>query len=267
MRDQPQDLDLPRQAPGIGLRRPTAARIALGRSGTSVSTQDHLAFQLDHACARDAVQMEMDMPSLTEKLRQRQWPVLILQSSAHAIARRTDRRIYLQRPDLGRSLSPESAGMLRAAAAALPPSPEVVFVIADGLSALAVERNAVPLLDALHPLLALHRWGSGSVCLVRDGRVAIGDEIGEVLGAALIVMLIGERPGLSASDSLGLYLTWEPRVGRTDAERNCISNVRPGGLSYAEAAGRLLSQMNRARSLQQSGVELYGGTGLVLPLP
>ena len=147
------------------------------------------------------------------------------------------------------------------AAASCSTRPEVIFVLADGLSALAVERNALPLLRVLQTALPTHGWTSGPVCIVRDGRVAVGDEVGELFGAALTVMLIGERPGLSAADSMGLYLTWAPRIGRTDAERNCISNIRFGGLSHEDAADRLLSLMDRARAAQRSGVELQGGVG------
>lgn len=267
MTDPSTELSLPGDSAYKELRQRTAARVALGRSGSSVRTQDHLAFQLDHASARDAVQMELDTTSLAEKLRERHWPVLLLRSSAGTTDRRTGRGTYLQRPDLGRRLAPESADIVREAAAASTLSIEVVFVVADGLSALAIERNAVPLLEAVRPLLASHRWRSGPVCIVRDGRVAVGDEVGALLGAALTVVLIGERPGLSASDSMGLYLTWAPRVGKTDAERNCISNIRLGGLSHADAAERLLSLMNRARALQRTGRELQGGIGIASSLP
>ncbi len=209
----------------------------------------------------------MDTSSLADQLRERHGPVLLLQSSASATDRKSGRKTYLQRPDLGRRLSRESAATVRRAAAAFTEPPNVIFVIADGLSALAIERNAVPLLDALSSPLASHGWHPGPVCMVRDGRVAVGDEIGELLGASMLVMLIGERPGLSASDSMGLDLTWAPRVGKTDAERNCISNVRHGGLSHTDAAERLLSLMNRARALHRSGVDLGGGAGIASALP
>ncbi len=267
MSDAADELRLPGQEALKELQQLTAARVALGRSGTSLRTQDHLAFQLDHASARDAVQMAIDIPSLAEKLRQRHGSVLLLQSAAGTPGRRTDRRTYLQRPDLGRRLSPESADTVRKAAAALTERPDVVLVVADGLSALAIERNTVPLLDAVQPLLATHQWKLGPLCLVRDGRVALGDEIGELLGATMLVMLIGERPGLSASDSMGLYLTWAPCVGRTDAERNCISNIRLGGLSHADAAERMLALMNKARASQRTGVELQSGSSVTLALP
>ncbi len=267
MSDEAQELGLRGQGVHQELQRLTAARVALGRSGTSVCTRDHLAFQLDHAAARDAVQLELHAPSLADSLRQQPWPVLVLQSSAGAVNPSAGRGTYLQRPDLGRRLTRESADTVRKAAAELTRRPEVVLVIADGLSALAIERNAIPTLKAVQPKLASHGWHCGSVSVVHNGRVAVGDEIGELFGAALTVVLIGERPGLSASDSMSLYLTWAPRVGRTDAERNCISNIRFGGLSHAEAAEHLLALMNRARALQRSGLELQSEPGIVPSLP
>jgi ethanolamine ammonia-lyase small subunit len=160
-----------------------------------------------------------------------------------------ERRAYLRRPDLGRRLATASAEELRKIQA----TADVLFVIADGLSALAVERHALPLLAATVPLMT---GTIGPVCVVSQGRVAVGDEIGELLQARVVVMLIGERPGLSAADSLGVYITWAPRVGRTDAERNCISNIRSGGLSYAEAAQRIAMNIDGARRLGASGVAL-----------
>ena len=262
MSEEPHDELLPGPDALTDLRGLTAARVAMGRSGTSVRTQEHLAFQLDHAAARDAVGMEMDVATLTESLLRLGLQALHLQSFAAANTGGEGRRTYLQRPDLGRRLSRESAEKVRVAAAGCSTRPEVIFVLADGLSALAVERNALPLLRALQPALPTHGWTSGPVCIVRDGRVAVGDEVGELFGAALTVMLIGERPGLSAADSMGLYLTWTPRIGRTDAERNCISNVRFGGISHDDAARRLLSLMDSARAAQRSGVELQGGAGM-----
>ena len=267
MSDLSEELAFPGRQAHKELGQLTAARVALGRSGTSISTRDHLAFQLDHASARDAVQMHLDTASLAEKLRANYGPALILQSSAVTTSRQVDRKVYLQRPDLGRRLFPEASETLRKAAATFTVKPEVVFVLADGLSALAIERNAVPLLDAAQPLLARDGWGTGPVCIVREGRVAVGDEVGESLRASIVVVLIGERPGLSAADSMGLYVTWAPRIGRIDAERNCISNIRAGGLSHAEAAERLLSLINRARAQQRSGVQLQSGPNTPLPPP
>ncbi len=207
------------------LRSYTPARIGLQRTGVSLGTRPLLDFQLAHARARDAVRAAIDVRMLCDELRRSGLPALALESRAR------DRATYLRRPDLGRSLSKESAKLLS------PGEYDVVFVIADGLSALAVERHALRLLREVLPLIA--GWRLAPVCVVEQGRVAVGDAIGEALHASLTVMLIGERPGLSSPDSLGAYLTWAPRLGRRDAERNCISNIREEGLGYAAAAGRL----------------------------
>jgi ethanolamine ammonia-lyase small subunit len=236
------------------LRQHTAARIGIGRAGGSVPTAALLEFQLAHARARDAVHRTLDVPVLETALRARHWDVLSLASAA------ADRDTFIRRPDLGRMLGETSRAMLeqRTAGAAVP---DVVFVIADGLSALAIERHAVALLDAVRPLLG--DWTCGPACIVSQGRVAVGDEVAARLGARLAVMLIGERPGLSSPDSLGLYLTWAPRPGRTNAERNCISNVRPEGLAYDAAARKLCQLMNEARRLGLTGVNLKDNEGLL----
>ncbi|MBN9657730.1 MAG: ethanolamine ammonia-lyase subunit EutC [Acidobacteria bacterium] len=218
----------------IDLRAFTNARVALGRAGHSLPTAELLRFQLDHARARDAVHHSLDPRHLP--------PHVLLHSAA------PDRATYLRRPDLGRRLSADSAALLA------PGDYDAALVVADGLSALAVERHAPPLLDALLP--RLEGWRLPQLHVVLQGRVAVGDEIGQRLGAALVVLLIGERPGLTSPDSLGLYLTWAPRPGRTDAERNCISNVRPEGLDYALAAHKLHFLMQEARARRLSGVAL-----------
>jgi|SRR5579864_932709 len=225
------------------LRGFTPARVDLGRTGHSLPTSELLDFQLAHAKARDAVHLPLDVASLVVELKQKKIPSVALASQAH------DRSTYLHRPDLGRRLNAESRERL----APLKSTYDAAFVIADGLSALAVHRNSVPLLELV--LLELD-WNFAPVAIVEQGRVAIGDEIGERLGAKLVVVLIGERPGLSSPDSLGVYLTWEPRPGRTDAERNCISNIRSEGLSYELAAHKLLFLMNESRRLKLSGVQL-----------
>ena len=237
------------------LREVTSARLSLGTSGEAVSTRESLRFQMDHALARDAVHAAMDVAILVRGMEERGWESLVLRTAV-----RGGRQEYLRRPDLGRRLAVESREMLREAASA--PAAEVVFVVADGLSALAVERHALFLMDAVRERLG--DWIVGPVCVVTQGRVAVGDEIGEVLGAKVTVMLIGERPGLSAADSLGVYVTWEPRVGRTDAERNCVSNVRDGGLRYVEAAERVVGLIHGARALGATGVGLKDGDGLGL---
>jgi ethanolamine ammonia-lyase small subunit len=227
------------------LREITAARLSLGE--TVVSTRESLRFQMDHALARDAVHAAVDAALLARGLEERGWESLVLRSAVTG-----GRTEYLRRPDLGRRLAVESREMLCEIASL--PAAEVVFVVADGLSALAVERHALGLIDAVRE--RLDGWTVGPVCVVTQGRVAVGDEIGELLGAKVVVMLIGERPGLSAADSLGVYVTWEPRVGRMDAERNCVSNVRDGGLGYVEAAERVVGLMRGAKALGASGVRL-----------
>ncbi|MBL8250923.1 MAG: ethanolamine ammonia-lyase subunit EutC, partial [Candidatus Competibacter sp.] len=236
------------------LRRFTPARIALGRAGVSLPTQPQLEFQLAHARARDAVHLPFDADTLQRQLAERTYKTLVLHSAA------ADRHQYLQRPDLGRRLDRASRDQLAARTAREPIAYDVALVIADGLSALAVHQNAAPLLDALAPKLQAARWRVAPIVLVGQGRVAVGDEVGELLGARLVAVLIGERPGLSSPDSLGIYITYEPRVGRTDAERNCISNVRPAGLSHAAASHKLFHLMSEALRRQLSGVRLKDET-------
>ena len=241
---------------GDALRRYTPARVSLGQAGPAIPTSEQLRFQLDHALARDAVHARLDVNALLHGLRERQMECLALRSAVAGESGQDDRQVYLRRPDLGRTLHPGSAQELRQYSTNVLEGPNVVFVIADGLSALAVERHALPLLDATMRDLDSDQWRVGPLCIVSQGRVAIGDEIGALLQAKLVVMLIGERPGLSAPDSLGVYITWEPRPGRTDAERNCISNIRHEGLSYADAAQRIVFYMNEAKRLQCTGIAL-----------
>ena len=220
------------------LREITQARLSLGLGGLA-STAELLLFRMDHALARDAVHARMDVA------RMGLGEYVVLRSAVSG-----GRVEYLRRPDLGRRLDASSVETLRA----MKDGCEVVFIVADGLSALAVERHAAGAVEALR--VRLEGWSVGPVCVVEQGRVAVGDEVGELLGAKVVVVLIGERPGLSAADSLGIYVTWAPRVGRADAERNCISNVREGGLGYAEAAERVVGLMQQARRLGVSGVAL-----------
>lgn len=236
--------------PWLELRRLTPARIALGRTGTSLPTSAQLDFQYAHAQARDAVHLPFDHAGLSAQLTERQRDSLLLHSAA------VDRNSYLQRPDLGRKLSDQSAQALREYAQAHPGGVDLVIVVADGLSALAVHRHTLPFLTRLEEQMSADEWSIAPVVLVEQGRVAIGDEIGQLLGAKMVVMLIGERPGLSSPDSLGLYFTYNPKVGLTDAYRNCISNVRLEGLSYGMAAHRLLYLMREACRRQLSGVNL-----------
>lgn len=238
------------------LRQFTRARIALGRTGHSQTTDAVLAFGLAHAQARDAVHLPLDVGAVTAVLDTAGLEHVAVHSAA------PDRTHYLRRPDLGRCL--DDASRERLAAARKAEAPDVVFVIADGLSALATQTHALPLLDATRQRLP-QPWRIGPVVVAEQSRVALGDEIGELLGARQVVMLIGERPGLSSPDSLGIYLTYAPRVGRTDAERNCISNVRPEGLAYAQAADRLAFLLRGAAALGRSGVDLKDDSAPALP--
>jgi ethanolamine ammonia-lyase small subunit len=237
----------------VGLRALTPARIALGRAGSSLPTPEVLGFGLAHARARDAVHLALDVRRLESELRQIGFETLHVRSAA------TDRFTYLCRPDLGRRLSPDSADALNRGET---PPADLCVVVADGLSALAVQRHAVPVISAVCGI-APASWTWGPVVIAEQGRVALGDEIGEKLKARVAVMLIGERPGLSSPDSLGIYLTYEPRRERTDAERNCISNVRPGGLDYAGAARKLVWLTSEALRLRLTGVKLKDQSDLV----
>lgn len=246
--DQPASDNTPN--PWLELRRLTPARIALGRTGTSMPTAAQLDFQLAHAQARDAVHLPFDHAALSEQLNSKGRENLLLHSAA------PDRDSYLQRPDKGRRLDDASTQALRDYAAAHPGGVDVAVIVADGLSSLAVHRHTLPFLERMEELARAEGWTLSPVILVEQGRVAIGDEIGELLGAKMSVILIGERPGLSSPDSLGLYFTYAPKVGLNDAHRNCISNVRLEGLSYAMAAHRLLYLMREACKRQLSGVNL-----------
>jgi len=221
------------------------ARVGLERAGVALATREVLAFQLAHAAARDAVHQPLDRVSIQLACAGRKWPLLALHSLA------VDRTVYLRRPDLGRRLDERSRESLVEDA-----SCDLAVVLVDGLSALALERHALPLLDLLLPLFDDAGWSRADLVLVEQGRVAIGDEIGLARHASLALVLIGERPGLSAPDSLGAYLTWHPAPGRTDAERNCVSNIRPDGLGYREAADRIFGLASEARRRSLTGVGL-----------
>jgi ethanolamine ammonia-lyase small subunit len=234
--------------PWSGLRAHTMARIALGRAGASLPTTEWLRFAEAHALARDAVHTALDVPALCAGLQQHGFEPGVVGSAA------ADRATYLRRPDLGRRLAPASAAQLR------PQPPGLVVVLADGLSARATQAHALPLLRALRSQLKAAGEGAGesiaAVVVATQARVALGDEVGELLGARAVLVLIGERPGLSSPDSLGAYLTWAPRRGRSDAERNCVSNIRPEGQPPAQAAARLAWLLGAARRLGGTGVAL-----------
>lgn len=229
------------------LRALTPARVALDRTGVSLSTRDLLDFQRCHAQARDAVHARLEVAALARTLGAIAGGSVFQLHSAAA-----DRATYLQRPDLGRRLSDSSRRLL--AGRTRPGAADLALIVADGLSALAVERHAAPLIEEL--LAQLDGWKLGPICVVEQGRVAIGDEIGLSVGAQAAVVLIGERPGLSSPDSLGVYITWQPRPGRTDAERNCISNIRAEGLSYQQAAAQIEAILSAARRERHTGVAL-----------
>jgi len=236
--------------PWQALRRFTRARIALGRAGTSLPTAPHLEFQLAHARARDAVHHPLAIEPLRMALAQRGREVIVLRSAAG------DRLVYLQRPDRGRRLDPESRSSLEERAGRSKEGFDAAFVVADGLSAFAIEANALPFVDAMLAKLDLERWRIAPVVIVEQGRVAVGDEVGEILGAGMVAILIGERPGLSSPDSMGIYLTYNPRIGTTDAQRNCISNIRREGMSCELAAHKLNYLMREARRRRLTGVGL-----------
>ncbi|WP_114857216.1 ethanolamine ammonia-lyase subunit EutC [Azospirillum brasilense] len=240
------------------LRRFTDARVALGRTGTSLPTRAHLDFLYDHARARDAVWATPDLEALHRRLESGGMPSVRLRSAA------ADRAVYLRRPDLGRRLADEDAARLRALAGtngAGGERPRVGIVVADGLSALAIDANAAPVVIGLGQALRDLRLELAPVALVEQGRVAVGDAVGEALGLALVIVLIGERPGLSAADSLGCYVTWAPRVGTPDSARNCISNIRLGGLAPEQAVARIADLVRSVWRARVSGVALTAAIG------
>lgn len=225
----------------------TAARIGLDRTGPSITTQAVLDFALDAARARDAVVRPADFAALDAALRDRGYTTLAVESAA------PDRLAYLSRPDLGRRLSDDSR--VRLANAAPARAPDLAIVAADGLSSRALD-HAAALLDALAPHMAERTWSLAPIVLASQARVALGDEVGALLKARMVLLLVGERPGLTSPDSLGAYLTHAPRVGRTDAERNCVSNIRPAGLAPALAAVKLAWLMDEAFRMGLTGVAL-----------
>jgi ethanolamine ammonia-lyase small subunit len=237
------------------LRAFTPARISLARTGASITTRDTLAFARDHAQARDAVHAALSLSTLMRELEARGLRAIGVRSVA------TDRATYLRRPDLGRRLSDASRAMLQNHAEARDGGlPRLTIILADGLSALATDRHALAVVDALLPQLR-DAWEMTEVVVAEQARVALSDEIGAALRAQLTVMLIGERPGLSAADSLGAYLTWAPAPGRSNAQRNCISNIRAEGLASTAAADRIASFLREAMRLQLTGTQLKDPEG------
>jgi ethanolamine ammonia-lyase small subunit len=233
--------------PWSQLRKHTSARIALGRAGGSLPTAELLAFAADHADARDAVYSELDADALTASLLPLGMPILSLRSRAE------NRETYLKRPDLGRRLDAESAAVVSASATT---RVDVALMVGDGLSAVAAQRHAAAVLTHLIPLLRNRRFSLSPICIVTQARVGVQDEIGSLLHARAAVILIGERPGLGAADSLGAYLVHEPTIGKTDAQRNCVSNIRPGQLEPPAAAHALAWLIEQSIVRRISGVEL-----------
>lgn len=241
--------------PRQDLRDLTPARVSLPTTGHSIATEEVLRFQLAHAQARDAVHAALHLPSFTQRLAT-ELPILaeaslaILQLRSNA----PDRAAYLRQPNLGRTLHPDSIALLPST------SCQLAITITDGLSALAIERNAIPVLTHLLPKLLADNWTIAPLTLVQQGRVGICDPIGSHLGVSCSLILIGERPGLSSPDSMGAYLTWSPHPSRTDADRNCLSNIRNGGLSPETAADRLFWYLRVARAMRRTGISLKEGT-------
>jgi ethanolamine ammonia-lyase small subunit len=239
------------------LKRFTPARIALGRCGSSLPSRQVLAFGLAHAQARDAIHLPLDVKALAAALTTDGWSAPLC---VHT--RAPDRQSYLLRPDWGRRLDDASVGVLQDARRRTE-APDLALVIGDGLSALGVQRYTPALLRAIRDALD-RTWRVAPLVIVQQARVAVGDEVGELLGAGMVAMIIGERPGLSSPDSVGIYLTLRPRVGCTDAQRNCISNIRVGGQDVVTAARRFAWLAQEARRLQTTGVGLKDHSGLPL---
>ena len=235
------------------LREFTAARIAIGRTGTSIPVKESLAFKLAHAHARDAVYSVLDIDGASAALKVFNLPVLHLHSKA------TTRHKYLKRPDRGRQLSDESETYLQDYSTGA----DISIIIVDGLSAAAVNENAFPLLDILIPMLIEAKFKIAPISLVEQGRVAIGDGIGFALKAKFSILLIGERPGLSSADSMGAYLTYNPQPGLTDESRNCISNIRLKGLTHKPAADKIFYHVIESFKRKLSGIGLKDNAGLI----
>jgi ethanolamine ammonia-lyase small subunit len=246
----------PIRDPWSRMKTLTPARIALGRAGGSLPTKPLLDFQFAHARARDAGSAEFDAEHLKSEISDLKSDCLIVHSAAAA-----DSTTFLLRPDLGRRLDEDNRDLLKHRAN---PASDLAIIISDGLSALAVQRHAVPLLRVLLPMLTPDTWNLAPIIIACRGRVAIQDEIGELLNAKIALILIGERPGLGAPDSLGAYLVYGPKPGLTDAQRNCVSNIRPEGLSYESAARTLHYLLTQSRHHRLSGIGLKDDSHLLL---
>lgn len=243
------------------LKEYTDARIGLGRAGISIPTSHSLAFQLAHAQAQDAVHLPLDVEYVIEQLgninlNQEIFTPILLHSQA------VNRTVYLQRPDLGRRLDKKSIEILKKVNTLKDEKYDLSIVIVDGLSSLAIKENAQIFIKKLIEVLnfSSQDWKIAPITIVQQGRVAIGDEVGQILNSKISIVLIGERPGLSSPDSMGLYLTYNPKVGLTDESRNCISNIRIEGLSYEEAVKKTMYLLKESRKLELSGVNLKDRT-------
>lgn len=263
---KPQDESVVTESRWQSLKQFTSARIALGRTGTSIPTGELLDFQLDHARAIDAVHHALDVATLNQQLiashslsRVMTRPPLLVQSKA------SDRMVYLQRPDLGRQLSEACWQQLCDARAEHQEQHQgqqdydLAIVVADGLSSTAIQKHALPVIERLVEKLSgddAHHWSLAPITIVTQGRVAVGDDVGECLNAKITLIMIGERPGLTSPDSMGIYLTWAPKRGAKDSSRNCISNIRPEGLPYDEAAHKAHYLLSESMKLQLTGIGL-----------
>ncbi len=242
------------------LREFTSARIALGRSGNSIPTNELLAFQLDHAQAMDAVHCTLNVESLVAQLSD-SYSILkhTLEPPVVVTSKVADRFMYLQRPDLGRQLDSDSWQQLTSIRKEHNAELDLVIVVADGLSSVAIQTHALPVITRLVSLLSEdeeQQWNLAPITIVKQGRVAVGDDVSECFNAKAVLVLIGERPGLTSPDSMGMYLTWGAKRGSKDSDRNCISNVRPQGLNYEDACQRAFYLLKEARRLKLSGVKL-----------
>lgn len=240
--------------PWQSLQKYTDARIALGRAGNSIPTQAHLAFQLDHARARDAVHLPLDYALLNKNLAQFGLSILELTSCAMT------REIYLQRPDLGRCLTEKSIAQLQQYRSIHNQQYDIAIVITEGLSSLAITENIHPMLSALLPKITSMGLSLAPLCIVKQGRVAVGDDVGFHLKAKMVIILVGERPGLSSPDSLGIYFTYQPAPGCLESRRNCLSNIRKRGMHYKQASERLCYLIGEAIKRKYTGVELKDET-------
>ena len=235
------------QDPWVSLRSYTDARIALGRTGVSIPLKENLEFRLAHAYARDAVYGSLEIKNLFDGLKSFNLPVLQLQSQCN------NRSEYLQRPDWGRKLNDISKDILQSM---FSETYEVSIIVADGLSAVAINQHLLPFLELLLPMLNKNKYSIAPISIVQQARVAIADEIGSLLNARLTLILIGERPGLTSPNSMGAYITYNPQIGLTDERRNCISNIRPEGLRYEVAVEKVMYLIKQSINLKLSGVAL-----------